>query len=622
MREARTWRIIEAGAIVLFTFQAVRVLLSILFGLVYDALFDGEGMAFLAVAAALCVVMLGMPAFAAAEGARARSNLRMSAILCALARVPLSIDWPPLRLVAGILVVAFANLYLATLLSSRARALVPAACLGVVSDQLLRALGHTYDLGLRLWWLPIQAVLALGIVFLATRLARAELTGDTVGQHEQAGFGAGVSYGSGLFLLASLLALPNAAARWAGGSYPLMVPILMALALLPLWPGLSAWFSHGRTRSSLWLGPALALVLLAGLALGDRGLPVASAAALCCAGIAFWLLWPRALSARGGSARLGMIVGMVCFMLLSVCHALSYTYAYTSAAFRGVGLPTFLVSAALAVGFALPLPVEKAVPDPAAASRPTWLLAAGGGCCLLAVLASLPASPRLAADASAIRLGTYNIHYGFDTHWHLSLEAQARTIERSGADVVALQEMDTGRLTSFGIDDALWLAERLGMEAVYLPTVEHTTGIAVLSRLRVLESAGQLLPSMEEPTGIIRVTVSMGKAPLRVHGTWLGLSPEERARQLVPALEFIGEGRATLSGDLNSTPDSPVYSAMLAHGFLDPFVAGGFPADPTDPAESPQKRIDFVWLRGLQPRAAQVLDSLASDHRMVVVEAE
>ncbi|HUV95484.1 MAG TPA: hypothetical protein VMX14_11755 [Anaerolineae bacterium] len=48
---------------------------------------------------------------------------------------------------------------------------------------------------------------------------------------------------------------------------------------------------------------------------------------------------------------------------------------------------------------------------------------------------------------------------------------------------------------------------------------------------------------------------------------------------------------------------------------------GGFPVAPTDPAESPYKSTDYVWLRGLDPTDARVLDSLASDHRVVVVGA-
>jgi len=622
MREDRTWRLVEASAVMLFTFQALRVLFSILFGLVYDALFDGEGMAFLGLAGGLCLVMLCMPLLSPRQPAKVGHSLRAAAILCALARLPLSIDLPGLRLVAAIAVLAFANLYVAGLLGSRARLLAPALSLGLFADQLLRALGHTYDLGLRAWWWPIQVVLSLGVTLLAIRLAQGEEPANSTSEADRAGFAGGLSYGAALFLLSSLFGLPNAAARWTQSSYALMVAALMALTTLPLWPRLVRWLGIGRLSQVNWFRALLALLILAGLTLADLGLSALSALALLIAVMAFWLLWSAGLPAGVRGTRAGLVVGMLLLILLGVCHAFSFTYAYTIAAFKGAGLPTFLVAALLAAGPAIlrrQAPQETVAAIPLRGSR---LWPVGGLLCwLVAVIVALPWPPRLRADTDVVRLGTYNIHYGFDTYWHLSLEAQARTIEESGADIVALQEVDTGRLTSFGIDDALWLGRRLGMQAVYLPTVEHTTGIAMLSRLQVSHSEDRLLPSQKEPTGIICVHVNVGGVPLRAHGTWLGLSAEERARQLSAALEFIGEGRATLAGDLNSTPDSPVYAAMQAHGFLDPFVVGGFPPDPTDPAVSPQKRIDFVWLRGLQPTAARVLDSLASDHRMVVVEA-
>ena len=36
----------------------------------------------------------------------------------------------------------------------------------------------------------------------------------------------------------------------------------------------------------------------------------------------------------------------------------------------------------------------------------------------------------------------------------------------------------------------------------------------------------------------------------------------------------------------------------------------------------PDKRIDYVWLRGLIPTRAWVADTLASDHRLVVTEVQ
>jgi endonuclease/exonuclease/phosphatase family metal-dependent hydrolase len=233
-----------------------------------------------------------------------------------------------------------------------------------------------------------------------------------------------------------------------------------------------------------------------------------------------------------------------------------------------------------------------------------------------------PPRPQMKEVGPNVRVGTYNIHYGYHTDWRFYLEEMARTIEESGADIVALQEVDVGRITSYGVDNALWLARRLRMGVVYQPTVEHLTGIALLYRFPLQRAEGQLLTSRLEQTAIVHAQVGVGGEPLDAYGIWLGLEPEERAAQLTDALEFIGgEGPTVFGGDFNSSPDSPVYHRLVEAGFSDPFVVGGFDPAPTSPSESPQERIDYVWIQGLSALDAQVLDSTASDHRMVVIEA-
>ena len=249
-----------------------------------------------------------------------------------------------------------------------------------------------------------------------------------------------------------------------------------------------------------------------------------------------------------------------------------------------------------------------------------WALAA-----LLVVVCAVFAwspIPQMKEAGPDVRAGTYNIHYGYHTDWRFYLEEMARTIEESGADIVALQEVDAGRITSYGVDDALWLARRLRMGVVYQPTVEHLTGIALLYRFPLQRAEGQLLTSRLEQTAIVHAQVRVGGEPLDAYGLWLGLEPEERAAQLTDALEFMAKDRpAVLGGDFNSTPDSPIYRRLMEAGFSDPFVVGGFEPSPTSPSESPRERIDYVWLRGLSVVDAQVLESTASDHRMVVIEA-
>jgi endonuclease/exonuclease/phosphatase (EEP) superfamily protein YafD len=161
------------------------------------------------------------------------------------------------------------------------------------------------------------------------------------------------------------------------------------------------------------------------------------------------------------------------------------------------------------------------------------------------------------------------------------------------------------------------------MEALYLPTLEHLSGIALLSRYPVVTWEGRWLPSELEQTGILWAQLDVGGTTVQAHAVWLGLEPEERARQIGAALPFLAAhpGPAVFGGDFNAGPDSPVYSRIAAAGWTDPFAALGLGSPPTDPALQPTKRIDFVWLRDLAPLAAGVLDGTASDHRLVVVEA-
>jgi len=209
--------------------------------------------------------------------------------------------------------------------------------------------------------------------------------------------------------------------------------------------------------------------------------------------------------------------------------------------------------AALLFGLALSRPAR--VP----ARRPHPAL---GGLALLgllwAVVRTQPAP--LAPDPSPGHLvaAQYNIHYGFDDPWHLSLDAQAAAIRAAGADLVTLQEVDTGRVTSFGADDAEYLAWRLGMRAVYLPTGEQLTGSALLSRLPIRAHDAQWVTSTQEQTGVVHAVVDADGRPLHLFGYWGGLSDEDTLRQHRELLAFIGDASpAILGGDFPTRPSTP-----------------------------------------------------------------
>jgi endonuclease/exonuclease/phosphatase family metal-dependent hydrolase len=233
-------------------------------------------------------------------------------------------------------------------------------------------------------------------------------------------------------------------------------------------------------------------------------------------------------------------------------------------------------------------------------------------------------APQAEQPEGSWRFATYNIHYGYDDDWHTNLPEIAEVLCDAEVDVVALQEVDTGRMTSYSTDNAYYLARRLKMNVYYLPTVEHLTGIAVLYKGQALNRDARMLPSLQEQTGIIEIVLPWGDDRVHTFGIWMGLSNEDTMRQVQEALEFIGPSTpATFGGDFNAVVEDPEMQAVITAGFVDPFDAlGQIPAPPTSPALDPETRIDFVWLRDLKPHKAIVHEALTSDHRLVVVEVK
>jgi endonuclease/exonuclease/phosphatase family metal-dependent hydrolase len=614
--------ICEATAIFLFFYQALRVLFSVLFGVIYDALFAGiVSLVTVALLMILVIVALLAP-LAVPRGLQVRRIVLLTgAVLAFLARIPMTVNEPQMRMVAAVVIVAATGFYLAGRLREDRGTVVRALVLALVVDQLLRAAGHTWDVTLRPEWWMGQVGVSLVLCLLAGWLFL-QRDGQEQDKYGHLSLLGGLAWGGWLFLETSVLAFPNVIARWSGAPYWWVAPILLGITLLPLFEG-----SQRADPWRWWTGAITLLVLVGGLALG--GSLAGWGSSLLSLLLAQWFalrLLPTILAPSGDPPsswiKLALALGNILFLILSFAYAFAFTYPYTLPLFRGMGLPIILAAGVLAALPALRRPGARE-PEAPLFGR-SWVLVASAVALvvLVDILASPPGAPER-MPAPSLRAATYNIHYGYDTDWRLSLDEQASTIEASGADIVALQEVDTGRPTSYMIDDALWLAYRLGMELVYLPCVEDLTGIALLSRHPIVEADVLLLPSELEQTGIIWAQVEGAGALSNAFAVWMGLEPEERARQLDAALPFLDAhpGPAAFGGDFNSTPDSPVHARISDAGFVDPFVALGLGSPPTDPAINPTERIDFVWLRDLQPQDAQVLESTASDHRMVVVEA-
>ncbi len=614
----REWFVLSAVFALWFYFQGMRALFSRLFGVLYDALFVGPFSAYAAVVVILAFAAFLLPPFLV-RLARPKAMWVAAGIGLLVSRLALTVENPEWRLYSAMAVVFFGTAVLAILWNERPDR-APVSVVGALAlDQLVRAFGNTLDPTLFDRWLPFQAVLSLLLLWPLFRSSLERIEFEEAGPYGLSSLGA-LGVGAFLFMEMSLLDFPNALARWSGVDYTWVAPLLLFMTALALYDMLQTILEVvlWRIPPGRWLTMAL---LLLGIAWGDRGDGwLALTGLLLAQFVLLWSLRGYLKSGFGGAGAGWLSAGMLIFLLLNFADAFAFTYPYTLEIFRDTGLIIMLVGAFVAT-MVLLQPWKELISPSISFKVSTWAIFVPLAL-VLVIWQAHPAGVRPTAR-DTLRMGTYNIHYGYNAGWKYNLPAIADTIEQSGADVVALQEVDTGRMTSYMVDDSLWLARRLRMNALYLPTIEHLTGIALLTRWPISREEGRLLTSHLEQTGIVGGEIEPGGREVNVYAIWLGLTPQERANQIREAIEFMGErpGPAAMGGDLNSTPDSPVHAAMASAGFVDPFRALGLPDEPTDPAIEPKDRIDYVWLRGLRPLSARVMPTVSSDHRMVVVEA-
>jgi endonuclease/exonuclease/phosphatase family metal-dependent hydrolase len=243
------------------------------------------------------------------------------------------------------------------------------------------------------------------------------------------------------------------------------------------------------------------------------------------------------------------------------------------------------------------------------------------------------ASTRVAPASMKLRVLTYNIHHGAGEDGRIDLPRIAEIIRRSGADLVALQEVDVRTARSGSdIDQAQELGRLTVMSAHFGKAMDYQGGEygqAILSRSPVGVVRVERLPgeANAEPRIAVIATIpgADGRPEIAFAGTHLDhqreasrVSQARRLHEAIPA----EPGRLTiLAGDLNAGPGSETLR-MLSPEWQD--------ATPNDaltyPAASPRKKIDWILFRSDQPWrvvSAQVLDEpTASDHRPVLVEFE
>jgi endonuclease/exonuclease/phosphatase family metal-dependent hydrolase len=258
---------------------------------------------------------------------------------------------------------------------------------------------------------------------------------------------------------------------------------------------------------------------------------------------------------------------------------------------------------------------------------------------LAATTAAAPAPPagaRTVAAERQLRVATFNIHHGVGLDGVLDLARIAATVERTGAEVVGLQEVDRhwSQRSNF-VDQATSLAEQLDMHVAFGANLDlgppapgaprRQFGTAILSTYKIRATTNTLLPRPlgGEQRGLLEGQIKVRGIPVRVFNTHLQHDSQvERLAQVGRIRQVLATANESvvLLGDLNATPDTPEI-AGLTDLLVDAWVTAGVGDGFTFDAATPHARIDYVMSSGnVVARTAAVVTTDAADHLPVVAD--
>ena len=229
-------------------------------------------------------------------------------------------------------------------------------------------------------------------------------------------------------------------------------------------------------------------------------------------------------------------------------------------------------------------------------------------------------------DGTVIRVMAYNIHHGVGMDDVIDLERIAGLIESIQPDLVAIQNVDSVVDRTNDVDQINVLADLTGLIPAFgrfMPYQGGAYGIALLSRLPVLEIDNLRLPDGNEPRSALRATVLLASGDtLEFTGIHFYRTDDERMAQARSLEDHLGGGRnlSILAGDFNSTPGSAVLEYLSKTWTL----AEKGEDHSTFSMTSPEREIDYVFYRPEHRFSVInlfVIDEPAiSDHRPIVVD--
>ena len=182
---------------------------------------------------------------------------------------------------------------------------------------------------------------------------------------------------------------------------------------------------------------------------------------------------------------------------------------------------------------------------------------------------------------------SFNIRHAQGMDDQVSLQNIAAEIERSGADIVGIQEVDRFLPRSGLADQPAELARLLNMNVCYSPSEDRygtsktsayirdkdeQTGLdgqygnAILSRFPIIAHQFRYLPGDRERRSLLQAEIEINGSTLNFLCAHLGLNETEQMAQVDVLFDVIKStfGEMVLLGDFNMTPENPLIAKLTS----------------------------------------------------------
>ncbi|NLK34926.1 MAG: hypothetical protein GX301_05685 [Gracilibacteraceae bacterium] len=223
-----------------------------------------------------------------------------------------------------------------------------------------------------------------------------------------------------------------------------------------------------------------------------------------------------------------------------------------------------------------------------------------------------------------IRVMTYNIHRGINKGSKLDLNGIVEAIRSSGAEIVALQEVERFSVRTGFQDQIKYIADKLSMGYAYGKSINILNGQygnAILSKFPIEEYEVNKLPSNGERRTLLRAGLNVYGNRIYFYSTHLGLDQEERDIQVEEIVRLAADNsNSIVSGDFNSGVDK---LGAITGRYIDCASFENNDSRATFEEGELSERIDYIFAsKNFKVKAYDVLELDASDHYPVICTLE